>query len=210
MIERVHEHLIGELRQNTRTDTIFVLTALILNLVVLAANSAIAGQTEDAWNLKPILTQGRHTLTLEVRDRNGDWQDSGELGFRFETDGSGESFKLPQGPRDLRIRIDDVADGWLVASDVERHAMTQTTLMYVFIALQIVVNAAVVAGLLKGKAMRLEILDGLLRMYRDQEVNTYYGDGLLRAYGVRYRLFIAVVIFFGLVSIIVPLIIRYS
>ncbi|MEK7281677.1 MAG: hypothetical protein AAB037_04910 [Chloroflexota bacterium] len=42
MIERVHEHIIGELNTNTRTDTIFVLTAIILNLVTLAINSAVA------------------------------------------------------------------------------------------------------------------------------------------------------------------------
>lgn len=42
MIERVHEHIISELNTNTRTDTIFVLTAIILNLVTLAINSAVA------------------------------------------------------------------------------------------------------------------------------------------------------------------------
>ncbi len=42
MIERVHEHLIEELRTNTRTDTIFVLTAIALNLIALAVNSAVA------------------------------------------------------------------------------------------------------------------------------------------------------------------------
>ncbi len=42
MIERVHEHIIGELGVNTRTDTIFVLTAIILNLVTLGINSGIA------------------------------------------------------------------------------------------------------------------------------------------------------------------------
>jgi hypothetical protein len=42
MIERVHEHIIGELNTNTRTDTIFVLTAIILNLIILLANSIIA------------------------------------------------------------------------------------------------------------------------------------------------------------------------
>ncbi|MBA7684668.1 hypothetical protein ES703_93074 [subsurface metagenome] len=42
MIERVHEHIITELQQNTRTDTIFIITAILLNLVVLAVNSVIA------------------------------------------------------------------------------------------------------------------------------------------------------------------------
>jgi hypothetical protein len=42
MIERVHEHIISELNANTRTDTIFVLTAIILNLVSLGVNSGVA------------------------------------------------------------------------------------------------------------------------------------------------------------------------
>ncbi len=42
MIERVHEHIIDELRTNTRTDTIFILSAIILNLLTLGVNSAIA------------------------------------------------------------------------------------------------------------------------------------------------------------------------
>src|SRR3972149_4393188 len=42
MIERVHEHLIEELRVNTRTDTIFVITAIFLNLIILGVNSGIA------------------------------------------------------------------------------------------------------------------------------------------------------------------------
>ncbi len=43
MIERVHEHIITELQQNSRTDTIFVLTAIVLNLLALGVNSGIAG-----------------------------------------------------------------------------------------------------------------------------------------------------------------------
>ena len=43
MIERVHQHIITELQQNARTDTIFVVTAILLNLVTLAVNSAVAG-----------------------------------------------------------------------------------------------------------------------------------------------------------------------
>ncbi|MFC1987073.1 hypothetical protein ACFLVH_00770 [Chloroflexota bacterium] len=46
MIERVHEHIIGELNSNTRTDTIFVLTAIILNLITLGINSGIASGGE--------------------------------------------------------------------------------------------------------------------------------------------------------------------
>ena len=47
MIERVHEHIIGELGMNSRTDTIFVLTAILLNLLTLGINSGIAASNGD-------------------------------------------------------------------------------------------------------------------------------------------------------------------
>ena len=51
MIERVHEHIITELQQNTRTDTIFILTAILLNLVILAVNSIIAGEDQGGTTM---------------------------------------------------------------------------------------------------------------------------------------------------------------
>lgn len=42
MIERVHQHIIEELQQNTRSDTIFIITSIFLNLLTLAVNSSIA------------------------------------------------------------------------------------------------------------------------------------------------------------------------
>ena len=42
MIEYVHKHITSELDQNARTDTIFILTSIILNLITLAVNSSIA------------------------------------------------------------------------------------------------------------------------------------------------------------------------
>jgi hypothetical protein len=43
MLERVHDHIISELQQNARTDTVFVVTAVVFNLLLLAINSALAG-----------------------------------------------------------------------------------------------------------------------------------------------------------------------
>ncbi len=45
MIEHVHKHITSELQQNTRTDIIFILTAILLNLITLAVNS---GMSEDS------------------------------------------------------------------------------------------------------------------------------------------------------------------
>ena len=42
MLEQVHDHIVGELGQSSRTDTIFVVTAIIFNLVVLGINSGVS------------------------------------------------------------------------------------------------------------------------------------------------------------------------
>jgi len=48
MIERVHEHITAELQQNARTDTIFVLTAIVLNLLTLGINSGVASESDKS------------------------------------------------------------------------------------------------------------------------------------------------------------------
>ncbi len=130
MIERVHEHIITELQQNTRTDTIFILTAIILNLLALGVNSGVAG--------------GR------------------------DTD----------------------ATTWIV--------------FFTFLCLVIVINFVVVVGLLRGKETRIKLINGLLKMYKDQGVEGYYDASLLSNYSTRYNLFLLAVIFTGIIAIVVP------
>ncbi len=133
MIERVHEHIITELQQNARTDTIFVLTAIVLNLLALGINSGVAASNGNA---------------------------------------------------------------------------TATIVMFTFVALVVVVNFVAEVGLLKGKQTREKLLNGLLKMYKDQNVEGYYDPSLLSNYNTRYNLFMLVVLFTGLVAIIVPFIVR--
>ena len=42
MIDKVHDHIVSELGQSSRTDTIFVVTAIVFNLITLAINSAVS------------------------------------------------------------------------------------------------------------------------------------------------------------------------
>lgn len=133
MIERVHEHIINELSTNTRTDTIFVLTAIILNLIALGINSGVGASNGGA---------------------------------------------------------------------------TATIVMFTFVALVIVVNFVAEVGLIRGRQMRVKLLNGLLKMYKDQGVEGYYDPSLLSNYNTRYNLFMLVVLFTGLVAIIIPFIIR--
>ena len=48
MLGQVHDHIVRELGESSRTDTIFVLTAIVFNLSVLGVNSAVSfGATEE-------------------------------------------------------------------------------------------------------------------------------------------------------------------
>jgi hypothetical protein len=133
MLERVHEHLIEELRTNTRTDTVFVITAIVLNLITLGINSGIASGNRDG---------------------------------------------------------------------------TQTIVMFTFIMLTVVINFVAEVGLIRGRQSRIKLLNGLMKMYKDHGVESYYDPTLLGDYKVRYNLFMLAVICTGLVAIIIPFLIR--
>ena len=134
MIEHVHNHITSELNQNTKTDIIFILTAIILNLITLAINS---GMVEKSRTDESILM-----------------------------------------------------------------------VMFVFVFLIVVVNVVVIFGLIKGRQTRIKLINGLMAMYKDQNVDKYYDPSLLSNYNIRYNLFILVVVCTGIISTIVPFIIR--
>ncbi len=133
MIERVHDHIINELQMNTRTDTIFILTAIVLNLITLGINSGIAAGEEDS---------------------------------------------------------------------------TTTVVMFAFVALLLVVNLVAEFGLIRGRQTRVKLLNGLLKMYKDQGVEGYYDSSLLSDYKTRYNLFMLAVLFTGLIALVIPFILR--
>ena len=134
MIEHVHNHIIKELEQNTKTDIIFILTAIILNLVTLAVNSGLVEKSRT------------ESSTLAV--------------------------------------------------------------MFVFVFLIVLVNLVVIIGLIKGRQTRRKLINGLITMYKDQNVAKYYDESLLSNYNVRYNLFILVVVCTGVIATIVPFILR--
>jgi len=134
MLEQIHKHLVSELQQNTRTDTIFIITAILLNLLSLGINSAMAGESREDTSL------------------------------------------------------------FLV--------------MFIMVALVIVVNIVVITGLIKGKQTRGKLINGLIKMYKDNNVDKYYDSSLLLNYNIRYNLFILVVVFIGAIAIAIPFIVR--
>ena len=134
MIEHVHNHITSELQQNTKTDIIFILSAIALNLIILAVNSGFVSQSR------------------------------GDETYLF--------------------------------------------IMFLFVALLVLLNLVVIFGLLKGKQTRAKLLNGLIKMYQDENVDKYYDTSLLSNYNTRYNLFIMVVVLTGLISVIVPFIMR--
>lgn len=134
MIEHVHQQITTELQQNTKTDIVFILAAIILNLIILAVNTSFAEES----------------------------------------------------------RSDD----------------NSLVIMFLFVALLILLNIVVIMGLLKGKLTRAKLLKGLIKMYEDKNVSKYYDQSLLSNYNTRYNLFMMVVVLTGLISIIVPFVMR--
>ena len=133
MLEKVYDHIIMDIKQNTRTDTIFIVVALVLNFISLGINSGVASD---------------------------------------------------EGP----------ASTW-----------TMVTL----IILVLVVNLVAIFGLQKGKDTRSKLINGLLKMYKDQNVDQYYNSSIVSNYDKRYLLFILAVVTTGLTAIVIPLILKF-
>lgn len=51
MLEQVHKHIISELQQNTRTDIIFIIATIFLNLLALGINAATAESPQEDTSL---------------------------------------------------------------------------------------------------------------------------------------------------------------
>ncbi|MFH1483656.1 MAG: hypothetical protein ABIG98_05335 [Chloroflexota bacterium] len=77
-------------------------------------------------------------------------------------------------------------------------------MFFIFLSLLVVVNFIVMVGLEKGKQSRIKLINGLLRMYKDQGVEGYYDASLLSNYATRYDLFLLATVFTGVVAIVVP------
>ncbi len=66
MLHQVHDHIVSELGHSSRTDIIFVVTAVVFNLIVLGINSGVAtAATEsDASSVNDILLAVFIAMTL--------------------------------------------------------------------------------------------------------------------------------------------------
>ncbi len=64
MLERLHNHIQSELHVNTRTDTIFVLAAIVFNFVMLGIGSTLAASDPDLEGIVVIVIAIGGTLLV--------------------------------------------------------------------------------------------------------------------------------------------------
>ena len=55
MIDKLHDHIQEELKTNTRTDTVFIITATLLNLLSLGVNAALAAGGDTTGSTMAVL-----------------------------------------------------------------------------------------------------------------------------------------------------------
>lgn len=137
MLKEIHGHIVHELQQNSRTDTVFVVAAVLFNLVVLGINWGVASEAARG------------------------------------TDPARNDFIL----------------GLLIVATV-------------------LINVFAARALAAGRASRERLLDGLNRMYLDNDVAKYYDQALLGTYRARYTLFTLVLAVLAVIAIAVPLVAR--
>jgi len=96
-----------------------------------------------------------------------------------------------------------------IATEAQDRPRTDNDIVLgVFIFMTILVNTIAVIALAVGRGTRSKLQDGLIAMYRDNNVDQYYDASLVKNYRTRYVLFGAVILVLGLTAILVPLIIR--
>ncbi|MDA1191929.1 MAG: hypothetical protein O3A46_09640 [Candidatus Poribacteria bacterium] len=134
MLDRLHQHLLMELGQNTRSNAVFVLVSILMNLMTTAFNA-----------------------TLAADDR-----------------------------------------------------VVTKAMLIVTMAVVVIVNITAIMGLQNGKEAKARLLNGLIRLYEQEQVAQFYDRELCDLYRVRYQLMMLSVIATGIVSFAIPLIILWA
>lgn len=132
LIERLHEHIIQELQQNARSEQVFVVMAIALNLLAAGVNSVLAS--------------------------------------------------VPDKPVTMAVLVITMA---LVAT----------------------INFVAFQGLQKGRIAKTKLLQGLVKMYEENQVAQYYDQSLLQIYHARYASYLVGVIATGAASFIIPIVV---
>lgn len=104
----------------------------------------------------------------------------------------------------LNLFLGGLASVYAVAANTSNIANI-TAITFILLALIVVIDIVAIAALLKGRERVLKIINGLLKINKEEGVDEYYDPSLIKAYHTRYLLFASVVCILGLVSIVIPL-----
>jgi len=79
----------------------------------------------------------------------------------------------------------------------------------VFLLMTLLINSVCIAALLTNRDTRVKLLNGLMVMYKDQNVDAYYDASLLNNHARRYQYFALVAVALAVMAFLVPLAIRF-
>ena len=96
--------------------------------------------------------------------------------------------------------------GWDEIKDESYLVPSDYVIFWLVVILVFIVNAVVIMGLKRGKETRFRLLTGLVKMYKNQNVDEFYDTSNLESYNIRYTLFTIAVVSTGALAFLVPLI----
>jgi len=91
----------------------------------------------------------------------------------------------------------------------EKSNSSDDFVLFIFIFMVIMVNTIAMVAMRTGKNTRNRLLEGLIAMYKDNDVDKYYNSTILSNYSKRNFLFTAVIVCLFITSIAVPIVIRF-
>lgn len=97
--------------------------------------------------------------------------------------------------------------GGLTGSISKTFNTASTIIMFISLAAIVIINVFSVRAMLKNKAQRAKLNDGLMKLYKDEGMDQYYDGSIFKSYETRYHLFAVILASVGALSIIVPLVI---
>jgi hypothetical protein len=86
-------------------------------------------------------------------------------------------------------------------------SVSSTIIMFITLIIIFIINWYTIRTLLKNKAQRVKLNEGLMKLYKDETMDQYNDGSIFKTYETRYSLFAVIMGSVMALSIIVPLVI---
>ena len=193
ILECVHTHITLELQQGARTDAIVVVTTVLFDLIILGVNSAVAVASATAANDRVNQVERKHIARLQQEQHKRHAEACAK--------------KWHKGNECSKAMLERMVLELVIPSSIRR--MKSDFYFVVFLLMTLLINSVCIAALLTNRDTRVKLLNGLMAMYKDQNVDAYYDASLLNNYARRYQYFALVVVALAVMAFLVPLAIRF-